>query len=73
MSEGSEFAEARGLHALGNPETEDRSSDRGPTGTSPIGSMIWGRIMSRGVPSGPRSGMAGMPNGKEILRKANSR
>lgn len=74
MSEGgSDFSEVRGLHALGNPDTEDRSADRGPTGVSPIGSMIWGRIVARGVPSGPRQGMGGMPAGKEILRKANTR
>jgi len=68
-----DMSETRGLHALGNPDTETRSADRGPTGESPIGSMIWGRIMSRGVPSGPRQGMGGVPAGKEILRKANSR
>jgi hypothetical protein len=68
-----EMSETRGLHALGNPDTETRSSDRGPEGTSPIGSVIWGRIMARGVPGGPRSGMGSMEAGREILRKANSR
>lgn len=70
-----EMSEVSGLHALGNPETMTRSSDRGPDGTSPIGSMIWGRIVARGVPSGPRQGMgsAAIGSGREILRKANSR
>ena len=75
MSEGgSDFNEVRGLHALGNPDTETRSSDRGPTGDSPIGSVIWGRVMARGsVDSSARKGMGGMFAGRESLRKANSR
>jgi hypothetical protein len=72
MAESSEN-EVRGLHALGTPEVEYRSSDNGPTGDSPIGSVIWGRVMARGVPSGPRSGMGGVPAGREILRKSKSR
>jgi hypothetical protein len=67
--------ETRGLHALGNPDVEYRSADRGPTGESPIGGAIWGRVMARGTPSGPRQGMGGaaLGSGKEILRRANSR
>jgi hypothetical protein len=71
MSE--EFSEVRGLNCLGNPETIERSADHGNTGTSPIGGKIWGSIIARGVPSGPRSGMGGLPQGKEILRKASKR
>ena len=67
--------ETAGLHALGNPDVEYRSADRGPSGDSPIGSVIWGRIMARGTPSGPRQGMSGaaIGAGREILRKNNTR
>lgn len=67
-------SEVRGLHALGNPEVEYRSSDRGPTGDSPIGSRIWGGIMATGSARGSVwSGRGGMNAGKESLRKAATR
>ena len=47
MAESSE-KEARGLHTIGNPEIETRSADRGPVGETPIGSRIWGGIVTRG-------------------------
>jgi len=56
MSEGSEN-EVRGLHTIGNPEVETRSSDRGPTGEGPIGNRIPGTVMVRGNPDKFRSGM----------------
>lgn len=74
MSESAEN-EVRGLNAVGNPEVVYRTSDRGPSGAGPIGERIWGEIMARGVPGGPRQGMgsAAPGSGKEILRRSSSR
>lgn len=71
MSEDSTFSEARGLNALGNPDTICRSSDNGPTGSSPIGGHIWGAIVARGQADRTLWGSrGGMESGKESLRKS---
>jgi hypothetical protein len=74
MSEDSTFSECRGLNALGNPDTVTRTSDNGPSGTSPIGGRIWGEIIARGTPDGSLwRGRGGIEAGRESLRKSKSR
>lgn len=74
MSEGNDFSEARGLNALGNPDTMKRSADNGPMGSSPIGGKIWGGIVARGTADNSLwRGRGGMEAGRESLRKSSKR
>lgn len=65
-------AEAHGLHTVGNENVEYRSADGGPTGESPIGSRIWGGIVSRGNPDKMRNGMD-LARGSALLRGSGKR
>lgn len=57
MASNSAEDEARGLNTVGNPDVMYRSTDRGPTGETPIGSRMWGGILVRGNPDKMRQGM----------------